>query len=104
MLMLTTKRVQLPKTIDINHVEKVIRYLNEVTIWLAAGQHFEKLNDRQFKIHTHMRTGDLLALRFFLLPADRCSSDRMLKYFVLNVRRLINNTQHGLLTFLKTKY
>ena len=24
---------------------------------------FEKLNDRQFKIHTHMRTGDLLALK-----------------------------------------
>ena len=24
----------------------------------------KKLYDRQFKIHTHMRTGDLLALRF----------------------------------------
>ena len=53
-----------------------------------------------------MRTGDLLALRFFVLPADRCSSDRSLEYlnFVLNVRRLVNNAQRGLLTFLKTKY
>ena len=25
---------------------------------------FEKLNDRQFEIHVHMHTGDLLALRF----------------------------------------
>ena len=39
-----------------------------------------------------MRTGDLLALRFFLLLADRCSSDRALKYlnFVLNVSRAVN--------------
>ena len=66
---------------------------------------FEKLNDRQFKIHTQMRTGDLLAIRFFLLPADRCSSDRELKYlnFVLNVRRLANNTQRGLSTFFKNQ-
>ena len=54
----------------------------------------------------HMHTGDLLAIRFFLLPADRCSSDRALKYlnFVLNVRRLVNNTQRGLSNFLKTRY
>ena len=44
-----------------------------------------------------MCTGDLLAVRFFLLPADhdRCSSDCTLKYtfnFVLNIRRLENNT------------
>ena len=43
--------------------------LSAVNIWPAAGQHFEKLNDQQFEIHTHMRTGDLLALRFFLFPA-----------------------------------
>ena len=41
---------------------------------------FEKLNDRQFGIHIDMRTGDLLALRFFLPPATvhRCSSDHVL--------------------------
>ena len=52
-----------------------------------------------------MRTGDLLALGFFLLPADRCSSDRGLKYlnFVLNVRRVVNNTQRGLSTYFKNQ-
>ena len=40
MLTLNTQRVQLPKAIEINHVEKVIRYLIEVTIWPTAGQHF----------------------------------------------------------------
>ena len=52
-----------------------------------------------------MRSVDLLALRIFLLPADRCSSDRALKYlnFVLNVRRLVNNTQRGLSTFFKNQ-
>ena len=41
-----------------------------------------------------MRTGDLLALRFFLLPADCCLSDHALKYlnFVLKVRC---KTQHS---------
>ena len=48
-----------------------------LTKWLYGRQPvsiFEKLNDRQFKIHTHMRTGDLLALQFFLLvPATSWS-------------------------------
>ena len=71
----------------------------------SAFLYFEKLNDRQFKIHTHMCTGDLLALRFFLLPADHCLSDRALKYlnFVLNLRCLVNNTQCGLSTFFKNQ-
>ena len=52
-----------------------------------------------------MRTGDLLALRFFLLPADhdRCSSDCTLKYtfnFVLNIRRLENNTADFFISFI----
>ena len=82
--------------------------MNGVTIWPAAGQYFlKKLNDQQVEIHTHIRTGNLLAL---FLPSgivNLCSSDRNCMLintwnFVLNVRH-VNNKQPGLSTFIKTK-
>ena len=53
----------------------------------------------------YMRTSDLLALKIFPATSCRCSSDSALKYlnFVLNVRRLVNNTQRGLSTFFKNQ-
>ena len=82
--------------------------MNGVTIWPAAGQYFLKeLNDRQFEIHIHMATGNLLVL--FPPPGivDLSSSDHdcMLVNtwnFVLNVIH-VNNTQTGLSIFIKTK-
>ena len=51
-----------------------------------------------------MHTGDILALGFFLpgfwiLPGFRLRNVKYLN-FVLNIRRVVNNTQHGLSTFL----
>ena len=59
--MLTYKQVVLSKMCIVSHrvaFQKCSEYMQ------AAGQHFEKLNDRQFEIHIHMHTGDLLALNF----------------------------------------
>ena len=68
---------QLTQVFDFQSSEEYAVFIKAVTTWPATSQYFKKTNDRQFEIHKHMHTGDLLALNF---PATSDSWSMMVTF------------------------